>query len=581
MGIFGLKGGVGTGIALSGNLGTMYNVWNSQQAQLATARAAAKKKQDEDNEKALAKIEDIGLKDNNKYTRFYQPAAKQAYVNAINKAADMKSKYPNTWQNMVPEIAYSLKSELAGYARASENQMQLEKLSAEGYLVPKQLFEVYNDPSLYGNIDALRSLNPVLELYGGGVGEDGAVSIYPTKPFDMASAVAEFNKNKTNFSENITLAGNLTGNVYKYKSSYTPNDQAKNVWIASQVANPEVRTTVAHKYQGQLLAITDPVERQKKMNELIAAEANGLGIGNIGTEMGVTSTYVGDGQGAETKYFQPSDVHSSQYSNMSSVGNVRSFLGMGNEGRGEWFEKILLAYGEGKARRVPNELEKYYKDGKVVAYGSDGSVGYARDIPGGYGFGVAGKKYTVSFYTHKDPQSGEKKLVLQNMYEQGADDYTVVELNTGKADATEFTISVPNTYGPTEMFEDESGNQSTFKNIQNITENRAASGKPIRARKDKDGNIEVLMQFKGKSPGTLHSYWLPSTPDMEAAVLQKDKKFWQGRTYRSWLGEGSAPAGTKPASVAPAKTTTKKKVSSNQIAKEKGLKFDINGNPIK
>jgi hypothetical protein len=578
MGIFGLKGGVGTGIALSGNLGMMYNVWQSQQAQLASARAAAKKKQDEESEKALAKIEDIGLKDSNKYTRFYQPAAKEAYVKAINKAYELKTKYPNTWQNMVPELAYGLKSELSGYARASENQTSLEKLKSEGYLVPDQLFQVYNNPSMYGNIDALKSLNPVLELYGGSVGDDGSVTIYPTKPHDMAADVAEFNKNKTNFSEGITLAGNLTGNVYKYKSEYSPNDQAVNTWTASRISDPNVRVSVAHKHQGQLLAIQDPIERQKKLNEFISAEASGLGLGNIGSEMGVTSTYVGNAQGEALKYFNASDVHSSQYSNMSPVGDVRSFLGMSNAGRGEWMDKILLAYGEGKARKVPKELEKFYKDGKVVPYGADGSVSYARDIPGGHGFGMSGKKYTASFYTYKDPQTGEKSLVLQNMYEQGSDEYTVMELNTGKADATEFTISIPG-YKPTDVFEDESGNPSTFKNIQDITENRAASGKPVRARKDNtNGKVEVLMQFKGRKPGTLHSFWLPSTRDIESAVLQKDKKFWGGRIYSEWLGGAAAP--TAPATQTKTAAPAKKK-SAAQIVKEKNLSFGPNGESLK
>lgn len=568
----------GTGIALSGNLNQAYQIYAQRSAAADAARAAARKKAQEDDEKAIAKVEDIGLKDNNKYTRFYQPLAKKAYADAINKAYEMKTKYPNTWQNMVPELAYNLKSELSGYANASQNQTDLEKLSKEGYIVPQEVLQVFNDPAKYGNIDALRAVSPILEMYGGGVGEDGSVSIYPTKPHNMYEDVSKFNSDKFNFNESITKSGRLVGNVYTYNQSYSVDPGKKDAFTRSLIPDPSVRNTVVAKYQNQLLSLP-PDQREMRINELIKSEYDAMGLGSKGVDMGVTSIYEGNQNQNQSKYFSTSDVVKSQYINMRNVssGDPRRFLGISSKEGDGWVKVMMQAAGENKNLKVPAGFEDYYKNGKVVPYGNPGDVGYVNDIPGGYGFGSPGKKYTFAFDIVASPtgQNG-KKMVLRDVYEQNDEGYSVIEIKTGGPDSEEVTVNIPQNYKPSDIFTDESGSPVTFAEIQRRTENRASSGTPIRARMDDNGKKEVLVRFRGKTSNSAYSYWLPLDATMERAVLQNNKQFWGNKSLSDWFGGSNY---SQPPVPAPKQQKKQGQIPVKKFVSNTGL--DLNGNPIK
>lgn len=168
-------------------------------AQLAKGKAEVEKQRRKSEEEAMAKIDDFYVKNKNVFTQKYLPFAQQAYKDAIEKVAEDKAKYPNTWTNMVGKRILEMESGMLWAAEQSSTQMKIEKSAQEGYMVPKPLLEAYK--SNYGDLSDIQELSPVLSDYNINVSENGAISALLVKPADLMDEFSKFKNNRALFME--------------------------------------------------------------------------------------------------------------------------------------------------------------------------------------------------------------------------------------------------------------------------------------------------------------------------------------------------------------------------------------------
>jgi hypothetical protein len=231
----------------------LYNGMAQIAAQLAKAKAEADKQRKKAEEEAMAKVDDFYAKKQNAFTQKYLPFAQQAYRDTINKIAEDKAKYPNTWTNRVSERMLQMESGMLWAAEQSKKQIEIEKSAQEGYIVPKELLQAYK--TNYGDVSDIAALAPGLSDYNINVGPDGAISANLVKPVDLTDEFGKFKNNRALFLEpklefsQVTSPQGVKFDITKQVSSMDP--ASVDVFTKESMNNPSLRVSY----------LTDPNKR--------------------------------------------------------------------------------------------------------------------------------------------------------------------------------------------------------------------------------------------------------------------------------------------------------------------------------
>jgi len=172
-------------------------------AQLAKAKAEADKQAKKAEEAAMAKLDDFIISDKNNYTQKFLPYAKQSMSGLIDRVAEDKTKYPNTWTNLVTQRILDAKNELNWALEQSNTQRDIEKSAQEGFMVPESLLKAYK--SNYGDVSDITSNQVELARYGIVVGEDGSIGKDLAKPVNIQREIERVQTQKGRFVEQTPL----------------------------------------------------------------------------------------------------------------------------------------------------------------------------------------------------------------------------------------------------------------------------------------------------------------------------------------------------------------------------------------
>lgn len=172
-------------------------------AQLAKAKAEADKQAKKAEEAAMARVDDFIISDKNNYTQKYLPYAQKSLSGLIDRVAEDKTKYPNTWTNLVTQRILEAKNELNWALEQSNTQREIQKQAEEGYMVPKSLLDAYK--TNYGDVSDITSNQIELARYGIVVGQDGSLSKNLAKPVNIQREIERVQTQKGRFVEQTPL----------------------------------------------------------------------------------------------------------------------------------------------------------------------------------------------------------------------------------------------------------------------------------------------------------------------------------------------------------------------------------------
>lgn len=231
----------------------LYNGMAQITAQLAKAKAEAEKQRKKAEEEAMAKVDDFIVSDKNNYTQKYLPYATTAMGDLINRVAEDKAKYPNTWTNRVSQQILKTKNDLNWALEQSAVQRNIEKSAQEGYIVPEELLQAYK--TNYGDVSDIAAIAPGLSDYNINVGPDGAISANLVKPVDLTDEFGKFKNNRALFLEpklefsQVTSPQGVKFDITKQVSSMDP--ASVDVFTKESMNNPSLRVSY----------LTDPNKR--------------------------------------------------------------------------------------------------------------------------------------------------------------------------------------------------------------------------------------------------------------------------------------------------------------------------------
>lgn len=528
MGIFGFKGSFGTGIALSGEPKTAINIWQRRVQELSAAKAAAKERAAKDEEKALDTLNDFIIKDPRKYTKFYQPLASKGYSEAINELYKAKVESPTNWTNKVTGIVVGLKEKLDNLANNSQNQRDIEEMDRQGMLVPDRLIQTWNDPKNYGKLDALYTLNDELPLYGGGVSEDGGVTIYPVKPVNASDIVSKFNKEESNFTQQYDRGTVFNNGIVQYTKTFEAPKEKINAFNIAQKTDPAFQITTTSKYSNILMAIPDPAQRQVRLNELMDMELSD--VGKRPEDAILMNEYRSSPAGGASKEKMRLEyLVDTKYKNMVGTDAV-SFISK-NYG-GAWAKAVIEANGN---IEPPEYTGIFNKKGEVIA--NEGQTFTIKNINGDR-LGNPGKRVVLTVKIEKN-SSGVKKAVLDKSFtendEEGISMSAVIPSGSGGESAVDVEGM---SFNDTNVFfsADGTSNPMSWGELSKKLQDKNAIITDF--KQGANGNIMARAVFNIRN-GKKESWWVPYSKELGNAVLQKNPFFWDRMRPDEWFEKRS------------------------------------------
>ena len=228
MGAIGKGLGVFESQAKSVSMQPLYSAMSNIASSMMKSKAEAAKQQRAAEERAMAKLDDFVISDKNNYTQKQLPVAKGAMQDLINKVSEDKTKYPNTWMNMISGRILNAKDKLNQALEQSNIQRDIEKKIDEGYMAPPGMKDMFrNNP---GDMSDYIKNKGFLARFGVSVTDDGQLSGTLSQPVDIEKSFRELKSNDDLFKTGTPAYTDKKG--YNVLSIPMTMDQTvKDQWI--------------------------------------------------------------------------------------------------------------------------------------------------------------------------------------------------------------------------------------------------------------------------------------------------------------------------------------------------------------
>lgn len=198
---------IGSGLGTFSMMGKMvsfaplYNSMASIASSIAKAKADAEKQRQKAESDANKKIQDFLLteKGKNMYTEKYAPIAREAQDKMIRDIYEDKKRDPNGWMNTATYRMLEAQKTYTWAAEQSKMQTDIEKMAADGYMVPQSLLKEFR--TNYGDLEGIKEMAPELEDYGITVDPKTGVLARANlqKPVEIGDEFAKFKSSRASY----------------------------------------------------------------------------------------------------------------------------------------------------------------------------------------------------------------------------------------------------------------------------------------------------------------------------------------------------------------------------------------------
>lgn len=210
-------------------------------AQLAKAKAEADKQRRKAEEDAMRRVDDFIISDKNQYTQKYLPYAQQSLAGLIEKVAEDKKNYPNTWTNLVTQRILDTKNQMNWALEQSNTQREIQKQAEEGFMVPEKLLKSFN--SNYGDVSDIVSNQEELARYGIIVGADGSIKKDLAKPVNMQREIERVQTQKGRFVEELPTIKTYNADYDFVTETAKIKPEEKELFKSEMIGNKDLRRT--------------------------------------------------------------------------------------------------------------------------------------------------------------------------------------------------------------------------------------------------------------------------------------------------------------------------------------------------
>lgn len=277
---FGLGSNFGAGVALTGEPKTALSMWAKQQAAIAAAVEAERKRKAKEDEQGAAKVQDFVTKNTGVTTPKYQPYISQANVDFVNKSLEDRKSMPNTWVNNTPMRTIEATDRINWAKAQGDIQKNFTEAAGKGgYIVPQELMKYYGTNP--GSTAELKDLSGPLSLYGITVAQDPngeySISGAPIKDIPAADYYREMLKPGTagwnGKLDNTKISVSSTGQpVMDYTVEATPELIATAKMEAKK--DPSYRAVVKARNAATIWKNAPMKDVEKQVDDLIDEEVD-------------------------------------------------------------------------------------------------------------------------------------------------------------------------------------------------------------------------------------------------------------------------------------------------------------------
>lgn len=185
------------------SLAPIYEGMAKMAALMAKSRNDAEKQRQKAESDANKKIQDFLLteKGKNMYTEKYAPIAREAQDKMIKDIYEDKKRDPNGWMNTATNRMLEAQKTYAWAAEQSKMQTDIEKMAADGYMVPESLLKEFR--TNYGDLEGIKKMASELEDYGITVDPNTGVLARANlqKPVEIGDEFTKFKSSRASYGQ--------------------------------------------------------------------------------------------------------------------------------------------------------------------------------------------------------------------------------------------------------------------------------------------------------------------------------------------------------------------------------------------